>query len=267
MGISPAQASSFIRDAYDTYDFVGRYVPNDLKRRGFPNTEEGLKTSRYKNYPYAKNMLSLWTALRRYSKSMLEITFPTDESVLKDEHIQAWYKEVQSAGHMPSFPEIKTLDSLVDVATMCIFIASPFHSAVNYLQNFYQAFVAAKPPTLCKTPPTTLEALRKFKEPDLVAALPINRQREWLLAAQIPWLLSFKVDDDRSLLNYAASQWYVYKDKTSPAEVKIRDASQRLYADLQELQKTFYYNSVAMDKGSVPYMVCDPGLTAVSILI
>ncbi|KAM7202572.1 putative lipoxygenase [Naviculisporaceae sp. PSN 640] len=267
VGVSPAQASSFIRDAYDNYDFVASYVPNDLKRRGFPNTEEGLKTPRYKNYPYAKNMLSLWTVLRRYAKSMLEIAFPNDDSVLKDEYIQAWYKEVRSGGHMPSFPEIKTLDSLVDAVTMCIFIASPFHSAVNYLQNFYQAFVVAKPPALCKSPPTALEALRKFKEPDLVTALPINRQREWLLAAQIPWLLSFKVEDDRSLLNYAASQWYVYKYKTSPAEVKVRDVSQRLYTDLQELQKAFYYNSVAMDKGSVPYMVCDPGLTAVSILI
>jgi len=52
VGVSPAQAYSFIRDAFDTYDFVGSYVPNDLKRRGFPETEEGLKAPRYKNYPY-----------------------------------------------------------------------------------------------------------------------------------------------------------------------------------------------------------------------
>jgi len=209
----------------------------------------------------------MWNTLRKYVKSMLTISFPTDESVLADKYIQDWYKEVQTAAFMPSFPKLETVDAVVDAITMCIYIASPFHSAVNYLQNFYQAFVVAKPPCLCKPPPSSLEELKKYKEPDLVAALPINRQREWLLAAQVPWLLSFKVDDDRSLLNFAASQWNVYKYKTSPAEQKIRDISQKLYTDLQELQKAFYYNSTAMDKGAIPYMVLDPGLTAVSILI
>ncbi|KAK1756967.1 putative lipoxygenase [Echria macrotheca] len=267
VGTTPEQNFSFCRDAYDTYDFVGSYVPNDLKRRGFPSTPDGLKGSRYKNYAYAKNMLALWEVLRKYVKTVVGVDFPDDESVAKDERIQDWYKEIQTAGHMPSFPEIKTVDGLVDAATMCIHIASPFHSAVNYLQSFYQTFVIAKPPSLCTAPPKSLDELRGFKEANLVAALPINRQRQWLLAAQVPWLLSFKVEDDRSLLNFAASQWAVYKTKTGAGDQKIRDASQTLYGDLQGLQKTFYYNSAGMEKGSIPYMVLDPGLTAVSILI
>jgi len=267
VGINPAQLSSFLRHAYDTYDFVGSYIPNDLKRRGFPNTEEGLKHGRYKNYCYAKNVLAVWNTLRAYVKSMMEISFPDDASVASDQYIQSWSKEVKTAGFMPSFPEIKTLEALVDAVTMCIHIASPFHSAVNYLQNFYHMFVAAKPPSLCRAPPTTLDQLKDFREADLVASLPINRQRQWLLAAQVPWLLSFKVEEERSLLNYAASQWNVYKYKRTPEEIKIRDASQALYAGLQGLQRTFYQNSAGMDKGSIPYMVLDPGLTAVSILI
>lgn len=267
VGISPAQCYSFIRNAYDAYDFVGSYVPNDLDRRGFPNTREGLEHPRYKNYPYAKNVLSLWSTLRTYVKSKLLLSFPTDASVAADKPIQNWVREVKTAAFMPSFPEITTIDELVDAVTMCIHVASPFHSAVNYLQNFYQVFVVAKPPSLCQLPPRTIEQLRSYKEPDLVAALPINRQRQWMLAAQLPWLLSFKVEDERSLLNYAASQWNVYKHKTSPAEQTIRDASRTLYNDLQALQKTFFYNSAAMDKGSIPYMVLDPGFAAVSILI
>ena len=47
----------------------------------------------------------------------------------------------------------------------------------------------------------------------------------------------------------------------------MRDASQTLYTDLQRLQKTFFYNNTGMEKGSIPYMVLDPGLTTVSILI
>ena len=55
--------------------------------------------------------------------------------------------------------------------------------------------------------------------------------------------------------------------KREEKDVKVKEASERLYSELQGLQKAFYKNSVAMDKGSIPYMVLDPGLTAVSILI
>ncbi|KAK0727514.1 lipoxygenase [Lasiosphaeria miniovina] len=267
VGLSPAQAYSFIREAYDTYDFVGSYVPNDLKRRGFPNTLDGLDHPRYRNYTFAKNVLALWEVLRAYTKSMLLLSHPTDKSVAGDKYLQDWAKEVQTSAFMPSFPDIKTVDQLVDAVTMCIHVASPFHSAVNYLQNFYQVFVAAKPPALCQAPPTSLEQLKAFKESDLVAALPINRQRQWMLAAQLPWLLSFKVDDERSLMNYAVSQWNVYKYKKAPADQKVKEASEALYVGLQGLRKTFFFNSTGMDKGSIPYMVLDPGFTAVSILI
>jgi hypothetical protein len=267
VGISPDQCYRFLCHAYDTYDFVGNYVPNDLKRRGFPDHPNLLRHPRYKNYPYAKNVLALWTALREYVQSMLQISFPTDDSVADDEDIQRWVTEIKTAAHMRTFPDITTVDDLVDAVTMCIFIASPFHTAINYLQNFYQAFVIAKPPALCREPPTSLEELKQYTESDLVASLPINRQRQWLLAAQVPWLLSFKVEPDRSLLNYAASQWHVYKYKREENDVKVKEASEKLYRDLQGLQVRFFRNSLAMEAGSIPYMVLDPGLTAVSILI
>ncbi len=75
---------------------------------------------------------------------------------------------------------------------MCIHIASPQHTAVNYLQNFYQAFVPAKPPALYKPLPTSLRELKTMTEPDLIRALPVGRQRDWLLAALVTWLLSLK---------------------------------------------------------------------------
>lgn len=267
IGVNNEQALGFARQAFDTYDFVGAYVPNDLKKRGFPNTVEGLKHPRYKNYTYAKNMVALWNVLRKYVQTMLSIAYPDDASVVADKHLQNWSQEVKTAGAMPSFPEMKTVDDLIDAATMCIHIAAPFHSAVNYLQQFYQTFVINKPASLCSPPPTTLDQLKAYKEPNLIASLPINRQRQWLLSAQVPWLLSFKVEDERSLINFAASQWSVYRYKKEIAEQKVRDASETLYRDLQGLQKTFFYNSAGMEKGSIPYMVLDPGLTAVSILI
>ena len=269
IGFTPDQAFSFIRHAYDTFDFQRHYVPNDLQDRGFPSDEGSLNDSRYRNYPFAKNTLLLWGVLRTYVKSMLELHYDANDpkAVANDKYIRNWCNEVQTAGHMSSFPTIETLDQLIDAVTMCIHIAAPFHTAVNYLQNFYQSFVVAKPPMLCAPLPKTLDELRAYREPDLVRALPINRQREWLLASQVPWLLSFKVESDRSLLNYALSQYNVYKKKEGEREVRVRDISETFYRDLCVLAKRFYYNSVGQDKGAIPYMVLDPSHTAVSILI
>lgn len=97
---------------------------------------------------------------------------------------------------------------------MCIHIASPQHTAVNYLQNFYMSFVVAKPSAVFKAPPQTVSQLLSYTETNLVDALPIKRQREWLLSAQLPWLLSFRVVEEHNLLNYAASLFRLYREKT-----------------------------------------------------
>ena len=269
IGFSPDQAFNFIRHSFENFDFPGHYVPNDLKDRGFPTDSESFEHPRYKNYPYAQNVLLMWNVLRRYVKAMLELHYDMDDpqAVANDRYIQDWCAEVQTHGHVKTFPTIKTLDQLIDAVTMCIHIASPYHTAVNYLQNFYQSFVPAKPPMLCAPQPSSLKALRTYCEPDLAAALPLNRQREWLLAAQVPWLLSFRVESDRSLLNYALSQYHVYRRKTGKREMAVRDVSEAFYLDLCALARRFYYNSVGQDEGAIPYMVLDPNQTAVSILI
>jgi len=106
---------------------------------------------------------------------------------------------------MPSFPLIDTLDALIDAVTMCIHIASPQHTAVNYLQEYYQSFVPNKPPALCAPIPTTLAALQVFTEEDVIRALPVDRPKSWLLAEHVPHLLSPHVISHDSLLSFALS--------------------------------------------------------------
>ncbi|KAI1128617.1 lipoxygenase [Nemania abortiva] len=272
IGFSPQQTSSFVKHAYEEFDFVGNYVPEQLKRRGFPGDPNDLKDKRYKNYPYAKDMSAMWLVIRQYVKEMLLTEYSgsdedVDKKIQDDDYIAHWCTEVQTGAWIKTFPTITTLDQLIDAITMCIHIAAPYHTAVNYLQNYYQAFVAARPSSLCTEPPTALDQLKAYKESDLVMALPINRQRQWLLASHIPWLLSFKVASDRSLLNFALSQYHVYKWKRGEKEEKIRDATYNFYLALTALQGHFYNVAAEMDEGSIPYMVLDPGNTAVSILI
>ncbi|KAJ2893211.1 hypothetical protein MKZ38_008917 [Zalerion maritima] len=277
IGFQPDYAFEFIRYSYTNFDFVGKYVPNDLKNRGFPCTEAELKDEKYKNYGYAVNIVPMWNSIRKYVMSMLLLHYNKDQDqdsnpkgvyVKDDLQVKAWCDEVHGPGGLKSFPTITTLNELCDAITMCIHIAAPYHSTVNYLQNFYFSFVAAKPPSLCYTPPATLKELKDYKEPELARALPIGRQRQWLLAAQVPWLLSFKVASDRSLINFAQSQWLAKRyAKEGTADAEIRDISEHFYLDLRTLHLFVNETTKKMDPGSVPYIVMDPGNTAVSILI
>ncbi|KAM0524567.1 hypothetical protein ACHAPE_000665 [Trichoderma viride] len=271
VGISPEYLQKYVLYEFENFDFVKHYVPNDLEERGFPNTAEGLAAPKYKNYAYAKNMVSMWAVIRKYVSAMLLTTYKKDTAdadIAKDTHIQDWVKEIRTNGRIKSFPDIKTLDALTDALTMCIHIAAPFHTAVNYLQNFYQAFVPAKPPAVCQKLPASLEELKSYTEPELINALPIGRERQWLLAVQVPWLLSFKVADERSLIKFAYSQSRNYRSGFGKKARAIRTISGQLHDDLnKKLGPEFVRTSQGMDKGSIPYMVLDPNVTAVSILI
>lgn len=200
---------------------------------------------------------------------MIAINYHTDADVANDAPIQAWSHEIRSptGGQISTFPEIKTIPALVDAITMCIHIASPQHTAVNYTQNYYQAFVINKPAALCAPMPNSLEALQAFKEQDLVNALPINRQREWLLSAHIPHLLSYRVAGENNLITYAVSLWNLYMKKTGKGEPEVKAAAEKLYTDLRNLIGVFQENSDNMTEGSIPYNVMDPSTTAVSILL
>lgn len=267
VGLDNAQAFKFISHAFTNFDFVGQYVPNDLASRGFPS--EKLDEGRFKNYAYARNMKLMWDVLRSFVDSMIAIHYTSDAAVASDHQIKDWYQEIQSqqGGQLPTFPTITTRDQLIDAVTMCIHIASPQHTAVNYLQNFYMAFVIAKPSALFQTPPDTLSKLSAYTESDLVEALPINRQREWLLSAQLPWLLSFRVADENNLLSYASSLWTLYRQKATRDEKRTAEIAKTFYNELRELISVFQDHSEQMTESTIPYTVMDPNSTAISILI
>lgn len=277
IGITTEQAISFVNYTYDNFDFTGSYVPADLERRGFPISE--LQNSpKYHAYGYGRAILATWNILRDFVLSTLRIEYTNDEQVRSDISIQQWCNELRSSagGRLPTFPsEFNTIEELADALTMCIHIASPQHSAVNYLQQYYTTFVISRPASLVTPLPTTIERLNAFKESDLVSALPLKRTREYLLMSHVPWLLNSDVADDLTLAHYAVC---VYQSK----EVRIKgdgkaekrsEVGRKFYNDLRRLQGEIAKMSeqlVRMDprlKVLGGYQVLNPGQTAVSILI
>lgn len=273
MGMPDAHAYQFLRWEYEHYDFQGSYVPEDLRRRGFP--PEKLDEDKYHNYAWARCIHSMWYKIRAYVKEMLLLKYDgsdPDGQVRGDDCVQAWSREMRApvkeqGANLASFPALDSFDALVDCVTMCIHIASPQHTSVNYLQNYYQAFVVNKPPALYRPPPASRPQLLAYTERDLVAALPMNRPREWLLASHIPYLLSFKPGDKESLIIYAASKYHVYKRKTEPVQVKIKEAAARFYEALARSESEFKAYGERTDDQTITYDVLSPSWNAVSILI
>ncbi|KAK1234154.1 hypothetical protein PQX77_002644 [Marasmius sp. AFHP31] len=261
-GFSEVQTYAFLKNSYRKFNWTELYVPNDLRNRGFP--VERLGERKYHNYGYARNISRLWEILRKFVCEVLTEIYGGDEQVRRDGSITSFCREVRSSygGQLSSFPDISTLDELIDFVTMCIHIASPQHNAVNYLQQYYQTFVPNKPSALYTPLPRTLSELNRIGEKDILAALPLHRPKDWLLMSQVPYLLSFEVEEDQTILCYAKTAL------NSSSEGAIRRAAGGLQHDLQNFIPTCRRFNEDLDDGEkTPYDVLNPEKTALSILI
>ena len=260
-GFGATETYAFIKDAYSKFEWTDSYVPNDLRRRGFPIQD--LDKFKYHNYGYARNIARMWEILRSFVSLVLTKAYPGgDYQVQNDGSISAFCHEVHSRGQLDSFPDVKTLDELIDLVTMCIHIASPQHTAVNYLQQYYQTFVPNKPSALYTQLPQSLAELLDFDEIDLLSALPVQEQRDWLLMAQVPYLLSFEAPNDGNILHYATTL-----SESSSTPETIRVAAMLLKEDLKKFVGIVAMYSQELDDQHTPYFVLDPNKTAISILI
>lgn len=270
-GLEQSQVYDFINYAYVTFDWTANFIPNDLERRGFPITEVSKDSGKYQKYMYARNMLDMWNGLHTFVADMLKVDYPTDADVKKDKAVQAWATEMRAdyGGNLKSFPSaFNTFDELVNTVTMCIHIAAPQHTAINYTQEYYQAFVVNKPPCLTQPPPKTLKELTAYQQPDLMKSIPVNAPRVWLLASHLPHLLSFKVAGDQNLITYARSLQKLSLEGDSPRAVAYTKAAEKFLDSLIKMGATFGLRSELLVRdGHVRYDVLDPVLTANSILI
>jgi hypothetical protein len=261
-GCAPPQLFAVLNHAYQTFDFTGQYVPNDLKKRGFP-TDKRLSEPKYHNYGYARNIVKTWETLRKFVGSVLTKKYPGgDKDVAKDTFIADFSREMRSrdGAQLNTFPIVNKLEELIDMVTMCIHIASFQHSAVNYLQEYYQVFIPNKPSAIYAPLPASAEILAAYTERSLIDALPVDHYRDWLISAQLPYLLSFQVAADQNILQYADLE----SKNPDPA---FRDAAITFRTHLDKLDKLFEKISLELDDHTRPYNVLDPKLTASSIVI
>ena len=137
MGLDATSLLELVGIAYGEYNFVDRYIENDLEKRGH------LKDGKIiiQNYDYAKDAMLLWSLFRNFWKQIFAIEYKSANSFENDSAVKSWIKYVQDVGCVRGFPDCKTKDDLIEAITMIEFVLVVQHSAVNYSQPFYYGYV------------------------------------------------------------------------------------------------------------------------------
>ncbi|KAJ3550479.1 hypothetical protein NMY22_g463 [Coprinellus aureogranulatus] len=237
------QIKGFVKQSYMNFDFTGRYVPNDLKARGFdPST---LDDKKFHNYLYARNISKCWDVIRTFVSDVLKAAYPNgDVDVLQDNYVAGFCAEMrsQAGGQLVSFPT---------------------HTAINYLQQYYLSFVPNRPASFAAPLPSTLDDLLDYTENTVIESLPISGledRTEWMFMAEVPYLLSAEVDPENSIEEYAES---TKKDK----DPRIAAAGPKFAKNIKALKALFDSYNEGLDDKVTKYHVLDPELIAQSILL
>ncbi|PIA53428.1 hypothetical protein AQUCO_00900186v1 [Aquilegia coerulea] len=145
--------------AYDQlWCFDMEALPADLIRRGMavedPTAEHGVKLT-IEDYPYAKDGLELWDAIKIWVSNYVKIYYQDENAIATDTELQAWWTEVRTKGHEdkkdePWWPVLNTKESLIETLTTIIWVASGHHAAVNFGQYGYASYFPNRP-TIART--------------------------------------------------------------------------------------------------------------------
>ena len=116
--------------------------------------EDFTQAAPWDQYPVVRNLLTLWDACERYVGAVIDASYPSDDDVRRDTHVQAWIKASgdPARGNVQGLPRMETKAALKDVMTSLIFrVTAHGASRLNQAANPYFTFVANFPPCLQRT--------------------------------------------------------------------------------------------------------------------
>jgi arachidonate 15-lipoxygenase len=121
------------QDLVENYPFNRAFLPSTFSANG------GRDVMDLQDYPYRDDSMQYWSAIQAWVHQYLGDFYPTDQAVLKDQHLQQWCHELtkHDGGRVNDFGinnQIPTVQYLEQALTMIIFTASVQHAAVNFPQ-------------------------------------------------------------------------------------------------------------------------------------
>ncbi|KAF0887745.1 hypothetical protein E2562_003978 [Oryza meyeriana var. granulata] len=156
------ELSSAVYDKFWRFDMEA--LPADLIRRGMAiqGKDRNELELTIKDYPYANDGLLVWGSIEQWVSDYVKYYYPSKKEITGDEELQGWWTEVRTKGHQdkqnkPGWLELDSHESLVQVLTTIIWVASGHHAAVNFGQYPYAGYFPNRPTIARRNMPTEQE--------------------------------------------------------------------------------------------------------------
>lgn len=171
MAGSLAESVGFVAKTYEEWSVEKFTFPRLIKSRQTDDPEI------LPHFPFRDDGILIWNAIEKFVAEYLQLYYKTSQDLNDDYELQNWARELvaQDGGRVKGMPaKIETLEQLIEIISVVVFTCAPLHSALNFSQYEYMAFVPNMPYAAYHPIPETkgvdLETIMKILPPFKQAA-------------------------------------------------------------------------------------------------
>ncbi|NEO47888.1 MAG: lipoxygenase [Moorea sp. SIO4A3] len=136
------ESLNFIRDTYNVWNLNDFAFPTEISNRKMDDPEI------LPHYPFRDDGMLIWNEVKNFVTTYLKLYYKTPEDISQDYELQNWARELaaQDGGRVKGMPEtIESIEQLIDIITIVVFSCAPLHSALNFAQYEFMAYVPNMP--------------------------------------------------------------------------------------------------------------------------
>ncbi|MEH1857132.1 MAG: lipoxygenase family protein [Nostoc sp.] len=171
MAGSLTESLGFVAKVYEEWSVEKFTFPRLIKSRQTDDPEI------LPHFPFRDDGILIWNAVEKFVAEYLQLYYKTSQDISDDYELQNWARELvaQDGGRVKGMPaRIETLEQLIEIISVIVFTCAPLHSALNFSQYEYMAFVPNMPYAAYHPIPETkgvdLETIMKILPPFKQAA-------------------------------------------------------------------------------------------------
>lgn len=171
MAGSLAESLGFVAKVYEEWSVEKFTFPRLIKSRQTDDPEI------LPHFPFRDDGILIWNAVQKFVSEYLQLYYKISQDISDDYELQNWARELvaQDGGRVKGMPaRIETLEQLIEIISVVVFTCAPLHSALNFSQYEYMAFVPNMPYAAYHPIPETkgvdLETIMKILPPFKQAA-------------------------------------------------------------------------------------------------